>query len=172
MSKWIDKFYEIVDKIGKHNIMLILFIFVVFLVTGLYSTFSIFTSTDIPETIDGLTTYKFILGSNMATTVNVAANTTKTFDITIANDEDIPLKYGMYYSSTNDLTDVSVHYLAVSEYKSIDVMGANSDGRVTIQINNNSSNTVAISFGLSFGLENGGELALEDGRYLITDLDL
>ena len=43
MERKINNLFEMIEKIGKHNILLILFVFVTFVVTGLYQTFSIYT---------------------------------------------------------------------------------------------------------------------------------
>ena len=86
MDKYLDKFYEFIDKIGKHNVMLVIFIFFVTLITGLYSTLS-FTTYDGKTIIDGVETYKFILNSSDSdsTNVSIAANSSKKLDITVAN---------------------------------------------------------------------------------------
>ena len=171
MEKVLNKFYNIIDKIGKHNILLILFIFIVTLVTGLYTTFSIFTTTDTPEIIDGLTTYKFILSAkDKNTTINIAANTTKNMDITVSNKSNTKLKYGVYYFSYDDLTDVVINYRPTSKHKALGMIEKNSDYVVTVKIINNSENTISINFGLLFGLENGGDLTLDSDKYWVSEV--
>ena len=53
----VEKLDRFANKIGKHNVMLVSFITVVLLITGLYSTFSLFTSSEGIHIIDGLTTF-------------------------------------------------------------------------------------------------------------------
>ena len=92
----IEKFDAIAEKLGKQNVMLITFITVVLIITGLYSTFSLFTSLEGEQIIDGLTTYKFVLDPEMGeTSVIIAGNTSKMIDIIVTNDEDKTLKYGI-----------------------------------------------------------------------------
>lgn len=170
MEKVINKIHEWIDKIGKHNILLILFIFIVTLVAGLYTTFSIYTTTDSADIIDGLTTYKFILNaSSSSTSASISANTIKNIDITVSNNATTKLKYGIYYSSKNDLTNVTINYLPSSKYPSTGLIEANSDYIVTIRIVNNSDSNITIDFGLSFGLEKGGDLVLDFDKYWIPE---
>jgi len=165
MEKVLNNFYNFVDKVGKHNVMLIIFIFVVSLVTGLYTTFSIFTSTEPAEILDGLTTYKFILNDDSATnSVTIPANSQKGIEITVSNKEATKLKYGIYYSSSNTLTDVSLGYSPKSQHPATGIIAKNGNYIVTIRIENKSSSDVTIDFGLAFGLENGGDLTLPSGK--------
>ena len=165
MEKVLNKFYNFVDKIGKHNVMLILFIFIVTLITGLYTTFSIYTSTDPSEILNGLTTYKFILtdDANM-TSVTIPANSQKGIEVTVSNNEDNELKYGIYYSSSDTLTDVSLGYSPNSKHPGTGMIKKNSNYIVTIRVDNKSTNNITIDFGLAFGLPNGGDLALPSGK--------
>ena len=82
----LGKFFEITEKIGKHNVMLIAFVAIVLIITGLYSTFSIFTATDGIDVIEGLTTYKFVLNKDLSTnSIVVHANTVKNLDVVVTN---------------------------------------------------------------------------------------
>lgn len=169
MEKVLNKLFEWIEKIGKHNILLILFVFVTVIITGLYSTFSIFTYTEPPEIIDGLTTYKFILNENLTTTtIKIAANTSKNMDITVENDSETKLKYGLYYSSTNILNDVTINSLPNSQYPETGLIEPSGKYIVSIKVINNSNEDITIDFGLSFGLENGGDLAIESYQYWVS----
>ena len=63
LSNFIEKFYQFVDKIGKQNFILIVFILFIILLTGLYQTFSLFTSSEGMDIVDGVKTYHFILNN-------------------------------------------------------------------------------------------------------------
>ena len=166
----LDKFYEISDKIGKHNVMLIAFIFIVVVITGLYSTFSIFTSTDGVEVVDGLTTYKFVLDSTLsASSVIVPANTEKNLDVVVTNSEDMKLKYGLYYSATGDIT---LGYTSLTTNAVSGVIESNGVYVVSLKAKNLSSSNVTISLGLAYGFENGGDLVLPDGKSWIEEYPL
>ena len=56
-----NKFYNFIEKIGKHNFILIVFIIIVLLITGIYQTFSLYTESAGISLIDGIKTFKFIL---------------------------------------------------------------------------------------------------------------
>ena len=171
MEKVINNLYKWIDKIGKHNILLILFVFSMALISGLYTTFSIYTTTEPAEIIDGLTTYKFILSSTKENNrISIAGNTSKTVDVTVSNSATTKLKYGIYYSSVNDLTDVKINYLPNSKYKAVGLINQNSDYIVTIRIINKSDKEVTIDIGLAFGLEKGGDLVLDADKKWIPEM--
>ena len=165
-----DKFYQIVDKIGKQNFILVVFIFIVIVVTGLYQTFSLFTSTDGSSLIDGIMTYKFILNSdNTENSITVASGSSKNVMMTVSNPEDLKLKYGVYYSSSDDLSSVSLGYLSTSEHKGMDLIDAKSDYIISLKVTNNSSSDVTITFGVAYGVENGGDLLLDTGKHWLGE---
>ena len=168
MEKVLNKIYEWIDKIGKHNFMLLVFILIVTIVTGLYTTFSIMTSTDPSELIDGLLTYKFILNADSDTnSVTIASGSSKLIDITVSNEEKQKLQYGIYYSSNDDLSKVNLGYVKNSTYPSTGLIEEQSNYVVTIKIDNKSESDITINFGLVFGLEKGGDLIYPEGSNLI-----
>ena len=172
MKKVLNNLFNIIDKIGKHNFILIIFIFIVFLVAGLYSTFSLHTSYEGTEVVNGDTTYKFVLnGENTTNRVTVPANSTKRLGITVANEEKMTLKYGVYYTSSNTLTNVTVEYLGNVGSASSGVLYGNTKTTVIIKIKNESNNNVNIDFGILFGFESGGELTLGSNQYWIVEGD-
>ncbi len=63
------------------------------------------------------------------------------------------------------LTDVTLGYLDTSEYPAKGLINANEDYIVIIRVENNSSSNVTINFGISYGLESGGDLTLEANQY-------
>ena len=164
MSGLLDKINKIIDKIGKRNFILVIFILFVIIVSGLYGTFALFTASDNYSIIDGIKTYKFILNANNTTnSITIPANSSKYVAITVSNSESSKLKYGIYYSSVDDLTSVDLGYLKDSEHLAQGTINSKQDYVVDIKIDNNSSNYVTIDFGLAYGLESGGELVLKTG---------
>ena len=116
LSNFIEKFYQFIDKIGKPNFLLIVFILFIIFLTGLYQTFSLFTSSDGMDIVDGIKTYQFILNRDVEeNTLTIPANSSRNLQVTVSNLEDISLKYGIYYSSPSDLSSVSLGYLVYSE---------------------------------------------------------
>ena len=170
MEKVLNKFYDFIDKIGKPNFIFLVFIIFIILVTGLYQTFSLFTSTDGTSIIDGILTYKFILNNdNTENSITIAADNTKNIMLTISNPETLNLKYGIYYSSSDDLTNVSLGYLSSSEHKATETIASKNDYIIKLKVNNASSSDVTIKFGISYGLETGGDLQLDTGKHWLGE---
>lgn len=170
MEKVLNKFYDFIDKIGKPNFIFLAFIIFIILVTGLYQTFSLFTSTDGTSIIDGILTYKFILNNdNTENSITIAADNTKNIMLTISNPETLNLKYGIYYSSSDDLTNVSLGYLSSSEHKATETIASKNDYIIKLKVNNASSSDVTIKFGISYGLETGGDLQLDTGKHWLGE---
>lgn len=170
MEKVLNKFYDFIDKIGKPNFIFLVFIIFIILVTGLYQTFSLFTSTDGTSIIDGILTYKFILNNNNTeNSVTIAADNTKNIMLTISNPETLNLKYGIYYSSSDDLTNVSLGYLSSSEHKATETIASKNDYIIKLKVNNASSSDVTIKFGISYGLETGRDLQLDTGKHWLGE---
>lgn len=161
LEYFLDKFYEISDKIGKHNVMLIAFIVIVVIITGLYSTFSIFTSTDGVEVVDGITTYKFVLDPTLSvSSIIVPANTEKNLDVVVTNSESMKLKYGLHYSATGEVT---IGYTSTTTNPVSGVIDANGVYIVSLKVNNATESNITVSLGLAYGFESGGDLVLPDG---------
>ena len=169
MERVLNKFYQFVDKIGKQNFILLVFILFVFLVTGIYQTFSLFTSSDGTSVVDGILTYKFILNQAGENAITIAAGSSKNVMVTVSNPDNILLKYGIYYSSSSDLSNVSLGYLKSSAHKGTDVIPAGKDYIVTMKVDNQSSSDVTINLGVSYGLENGGDLLLDTGNHWLDE---
>ena len=164
----IEKFDEISDKIGKHNVMLIAFIVIVLLITSIYSTFSLFTSSEGPEVIGGLTTYKFILNSELSdTSIIVPANTDKNLDIVVNNNEDMAMLYGIYYSATGSVT---IGYTTNTSNATSGMIEANGIYTISLKVSNSTNNNITVDLGVAYGFESGGDLALPSGAVLIDKM--
>ena len=165
MRSILQKIKNWVDQIGTPNAILILFIFISICITALYQTFSLYTTSDGVSVIDNIKTYQFILSaSNQENSVTIAANSSKNFAITVSNSDDIQLFYGIYYSSSDNLDDVSIGYTGASEHQGSGLIAAKTDYVVDCKVYNNSNNDVTIHLGVKYGFENGGELTLETGK--------
>ena len=171
MKKYLTKFDNIIKKIGKQNFILIIFIFVMIVATSLYKTFSIYTESNGQDIVDGLSTYKFILANHNENSVTIASNNSKNLMITISNPEDITLKYGIYYSSADDLEDVNIGYLETSKYPSIGLINSKSDYIIILKIVNNSSNNITITFGTKYRFQNGGDLVIDDNQHWLDVIE-
>ena len=172
MEKYLNKFYDFIDKVGKHNFILITFIIIVLIVTGLYQTFSLYTESEEVAIIDGVETYSFILNpDNNTNTVTIAAGNSKNLDITVYNKSDVDLLYGIYYTSSDNLDDVVIYSSGRTAYSPNGTISSNSSYVVTVKVNNFSDNDVTINFGMKYGFENAGKLALNDGESWIMPLN-
>ena len=166
LSNFIEKFYQFVDKIGKQNFILIVFVLFIILLTGLYQTFSLFTSSEGMDIVDGVKTYHFILNNDVnENTITIPANSSRNIQVTISNPGDVSLKYGLYYSSSSDLTLVSLGYLIHSTYLPTGLISSKDNCEVSLKINNKSDNDISIKFGVAYGLENGGDLLLDTNSH-------
>ena len=168
MKKILNRIYCLEEKIGKQNFILLGFITVFIIITGLYQTFSLYTSSEGVSLLDGIKTYKFILGTeNVENSVTVAAGSSKNVSITVSNQDKIKLKYGIYYTSSDILTDVDLGYKWDTDYLPNGLIDSNQDYIVTIQIDNNSSSDITISFGIMYGLESGGDLVPGENQHFL-----
>ena len=157
----IEKFWKFADKIGKPNFVLVVLILFFIAVTGLYQTFSLYTSSEGATVADGVKTYQFILNNdNTENTVLVPANSSKKYHVTISNSENKSLKYGVYYNSSSDLSYVNLGYLKYSTYQPNGVIPSKGKYEVSLRIDNNSDSDIPVKIGVSYGLENGGDLEL------------
>lgn len=170
MEKYLNKFYDIIDKIGKQNFLLIVFIIIVVAITGIVQTFSLYTELSGVSIVDGIKTYQFILNANNTTnTIIIPANSSKNIDITVNNDSSAKLLYGIYYTSNNNA--VNIGYLPRTSHLPNATIEANSDNVVTIRVKNSSDNNASITFGVKYGFENGGELTLEEGQSWLEEYE-
>ena len=62
MAKFIERVNEFIEKVGKRNFILLTFIIIVLVISGLYGTFSLFTTSDVSYS-DNIKIYKFIIFS-------------------------------------------------------------------------------------------------------------
>jgi len=167
MGGILDKLHGFVEKVGKHNFILIMFIVVVLIISGLYQTFSLYTQSEGVSLIDGIKTLRFVLGSDQGNSVVIASGSSKNIAITVSNEEDVKLQYGVYYSSDDDLSSVNLGYVLSSDYPAVGLIDEDSDYIVTIKIENRSNDAVIINFGLVYGVEKGGDLVLEEYQTLV-----
>ncbi len=165
----LDKIKNLIEKIGKRNLILIIFIMCVILISSLYATFSLSTFSEEVSIIDGVKTLKFVLGNaDSENTIMLASGSSKNIAITISNKEKIKLKYGIYYFSSDDLTDVELGYHHLTEHLPNGEIEPGEDYIITIRVENNSNDLKTITFGLVYGLEKGGELVLEENQKFIN----
>ena len=164
MIKILDKINDFIDKIGIRNFLLLIFVVFVFIVSGLFGTFSLFTTSSV-EYVNGVKTYKFIIGDDVENRITVGAYDSKYLDITISNQEEFDLLYSLYYQTSDD---VVVGVLKDSKYKSEDRIKANSDYTISLRVFNNTSTSADITFGVSYGSVDGGDVSVSGNRIFET----
>ncbi len=153
------------------NIILFVFILFVVLISSFYATFSLVTTSEGVSVVDGIKTLNFVLGNDSEdNSVMIAGKSHKNIAVTISNKDTLKLKYGIYYSSFDDLSDVNLGYRHSTEYLPNGMINSNEDYIVTLEIENNSDDVKTISFGVVFGLENGGELVLEENQHFLDQM--
>ena len=167
MSNIVERFYEVIDKIGKRNILLAVFVLLALVTAGLYTTFSLYTTSNGLNIVDGIRTYEFILGENKTNSVVVPAKSNKNISIKVSNNSDTTLKYGLYYSSVDSIIDTSIGYIESTKKLPQTTIAPNQDYLVDIRIFNLSSSPVTIDLGIAYGTANGGELNIPSGKNLL-----
>lgn len=164
MKKIIKKSHNIFSKIGKRNIALFFVILIFLVIIRLYNTFSLYTEVS-ENIVNGIRTYEFILNNNKEdNSVTISDNSSKNISIKISNPDNTKLKYGLYYSSDDALTDVYLGYKKESKREAKGLIDGKENYVVDLKIINLSSHTVTINFGITYGLEKGGEVTLPDGK--------
>lgn len=172
MEKYLNRFYDVIDKIGKHNFILIIFIFVAILSTGFYQTFSLYTESEGLSILNDIKTYSFILKNNgEENSIMVAANSSKNVDITVTNESESNLKYGLYYSSSLIEEDINIGYLTSTVHQPSGVVPKSTSYVVTIKVDNLTEENVTINFGLKYGFESGGDLGIDEGEYWFLEYE-
>ena len=164
MIKILDKINELIDKVGIRNFLLLVFVVVVFIISGLYGTFSLFTTSSVSY-VNGVRTYKFIIGDDNENRVTIGAYDSKYLDVSISNREEIDLLYSLYYKTSDN---VIVGVLEDSNYKSDGEIKANSNYTISLRIFNNSSTSADITFGVSYGSVDGGEVSTLGSKIIET----
>ena len=157
---------------SKKSIFTILFIMVLSaIIVSLYSTFAY--DEESTKLDDSTADYNLIYSMRESTKnqVIVTANETKFVDITLRNDYQSNVKYGIYYHlvSPNKLpNNVSISLAEESRDALEDIIKPNQEKIITIKISNNSENNIDIIVGALVGFENGNiEKLIKNGEYLI-----
>ncbi|MEE3343236.1 MAG: hypothetical protein VZS44_04010 [Bacilli bacterium] len=169
MRKVVDKFYNLVDKIGKMNLALFFFVLIILIIARLYNTFSL--NTQVSESfVNGIKTYEFILNSNNENnSVIVTGNSQKYISIKISNPDNIKLKYNLYYSSDDALTNVYIGTRKESSKPSKGLIDGKENYIIDVNMLNLSDSNVTINFGVEYGLEKGGDLELPDDKVWLSE---
>ena len=168
MDKIKNKLYNIISKIGKRNLILFFFVLIVLVITRLYNTFSL--NTEIGESyINGIKTYEFILSNNKEdNSVTIPESSSKNISIKITNPDNVKLKYGLYYSSDDALTDVYLGSKNESKKEPQGLIDGKENYTVDLTLLNLSKHQITINFGVTYGLEKGGDLALPEDKEWIN----
>lgn len=154
---------------GKQNTRKIYFLILILLTfiftTGSF-TYALFTTSNIRNNAVSIKTGSLNLSITSAdlnenNEITVAANEEKQITLTISNPNTTSVKYNLYYSANNDLTDVKIGYTDAGDAAPTtdgDVLAAlNETGytkKIRVSIQNNSTNAITFTFGVNVGLYN------------------
>lgn len=144
---------KFIDKIGKINFILLVFIIIVIVIVGLYTTLAADTSDNYSLLAKS---YKFIIGEDNDTKVTITGDSSKYMDITLKNDDSIDIKYALYYTTTN--SDIDIGYTKDTKAPTSGTIKANSEIVITLLVINNSVSNEDIMLGIDYGTVNGGEI--------------
>ena len=173
MKKFIKKFNNYIEKIGKINFVLVI-AFVLFLISvGIYQTYSLLTSSQGISYSSNTKTYKFIIGDNKENEITIGADDSKYIDITIMNNKEIDLLYSLYYNMDTPSENIIIGYLDNTSNLPNGIINKNSKSVVSIKIMNNTSVNQKITIGISSGTTSGGELKTDGTKITekISNLD-
>ena len=85
--------YSLSETVPINSLVVISLPFSVLVISGLYSTFSLYTYSEGVSVVDGVKTLKFVLGSSSDDgSIMIAGGSSKRIAITVTNSDNIPLK--------------------------------------------------------------------------------
>lgn len=157
---------------NKRNIILVSLIIILLLVlVKLYGTFAFGNISDV--SFEGANkVFNLIVddvNDNIYTTT-VSKNDTKDLRVVLVNKEGIDLNYLLYYSGILKNSEVEVGVLGSCSYDGFGVIDKNSTYVVDIRVINSTSSDINISFGVSYGYVNGGDLIVGEDEYKIDNV--
>ena len=156
----------------KRVVIVLLIVLTSFTVFALYRTLAYDTSVveNTPSTTD--LDYTFQIGNSSIKQLVVEPNETRYYDVVMYNPNPAKISYGIYYEMVSPTTkpdDYSIVYKKRSRDKSSGVVSKESSIQLSIEVVNNTSETVTVKLGSVAGYVKGGELTLEDGQVLIPE---
>ena len=159
-------------KMIKRVVIVLLIVLTSFTVFALYRTLAYDTSVveNTPSTTD--LDYTFQIGNSSIKQLVVEPNETRYYDVVMYNPNPAKISYGIYYEMVSPTTkpeDYSIVYKKRSRDKSSGVVSKESSIQLSIEVVNNTSETVTVKLGSVAGYVKGGELSLEDGQVLIPE---
>ncbi len=159
-------------KMIKRVVIVLLIVLTSFTVFALYRTLAYDTSVveNTPSTTD--LDYTFQIGNSSIKQLVVEPNETRYYDVVMYNPNPAKISYGIYYEMVSPTTkpdDYSIVYKRRSRDKSSGVVSKESSIQLSIEVVNNTGETVTVKLGSVAGYVKGGELTLEDGQVLIPE---
>ena len=156
----------------KRVVIVLLIVLTSFTVFALYRTLAYDTSVveNTPSTTD--LDYTFQIGNSSIKQLVVEPNETRYYDVVMYNPNPAKISYGIYYEMVSPTTkpeDYSIVYKKRSRDKSSGVVSKECSIQLSIEVVNNTSETVTVKLGSVAGYVKGGELTLGDGQVLIPE---
>ena len=157
---------------NKKSIFLILFIMAISVsIISIYSTFAY--DEEAAKLDESTADYNLLytIRKNSENQVFVSPGETKLVDITLKNDYEAVVKYGLYYHllSPNSMpANVTISLAEESPSLSEDIIKNNEQKTITIKIDNSSDENISLIVGALVGFENGNiKELIEEGEILI-----
>ena len=156
----------------KRVVIALLIVLTSFTVFALYRTLAYDTSVveNAPSTTD--LDYTFQIGNSSIKQLVVEPNETRYYDVVMYNPNPAKISYVIYYemvSPSSKPEEFSIVYKKRSKDKSSGVVSKESSIQLSIEVVNNTSETVTVKLGSVAGYVKGGNLPLEDGQVLIPE---
>ena len=165
------KYPKIFDSRYNKSFVIVSFIVLLGLITtASYATFVFLTSDYRAADIRFANLmYSMKIDDESTRTLTANANSVTTYDIDLDALNEITSKYLVYYTSSNNLTNVKVEYSNLSTGRGEGNIGPTASRRIRIVVTNDSSSAVSLNFSVKGGYVYNN-LSLGSGEYKIDGI--
>ncbi len=143
---------------------IIIFLLVLFILFGIYMLYNTFAVNSIASNISDNV---YDIDINDSSTITIPKNSSKTVYYHIKNTNKGSVKYGVGYN-TNTIIEVKIY--DDSKDKASDTISYGDNKYIKLYLNNSTSSDSSVTISLVLGYENGGDLIVDDGITLVTEV--
>ena len=158
---------------NKKRIMFISIIAILIAIIGLYSTYAINVYEEETKMTNFDESFNFDLFGNNTREMIIPAGKTKLLDIDITNPHNDTIQYGVAYSLNNSTSlpsGVTIAQASTSEDPTTGIVTATDTVSVSIIVVNESTESVTLSFSVTTGYKNGGDLIVPTEKVLVDGI--
>ena len=148
---------------------IIIIIFILLLISvSLYYTYAVDVSMEDTKGSADLT-YNIDIKDSTGRSITVKAGQTKLFDVFITNKNGVIINYGLAYNGTKT-EGITIAQVNTSVNKVSDLIENNATNQINLIIINDTESDITYNIIPVTGYEKGGDLIVEDGYTLISDI--